>query len=93
MGVSWSVSTETREEFEALRSEGAPEVHLTYSSSFVALQAAGFDVDTEDCWFSVDPRTDPDAVERLRAVGTWQADAIADVVEAAGRLGRAATAA
>lgn len=98
MGASWSIETTSVAEFEALRSEGAPEVHLTYSSSMRVHEAAGFRSDPEDCYFAIPADRCAEAALRLRAAaeadpGFWQAPAVAEVLEAAARLGRGVSAA
>ena len=98
MGASWSIETHSDAEFLALESEGAPSVHLTYGSSGRVFEAAGFVPDYDSYWFDIPADRCAEAALQLRVAavldsGFWQASAVAEVLEAAVRLGRGVSAA
>lgn len=93
MGASWSIETKTTAEFLALESEGAPSVHLTYSSSAeVAAMAPGL-IENDECFWSIDAADVAAVAALLRLREGWKAEGVAEVCEAAARLGRGVTAA
>lgn len=94
MGASFYIGAETRAEWDALESEGAPDVHLTYGTAGLILTAIGVEFDycgeiaVEDL---------PSAAEVARR-DAWKADLdygkgwaferFAEVAEAAYRIRR-----
>lgn len=98
MGATWTIETETVEEFRALESEGAPTASFSYNTCGVVAGFIGSAlVETEDSFWSISAENVAEAAADLvayaDAVGegsTWytRALAVAEVCQAAARLGR-----
>lgn len=94
MGATWMIENNSNAEFEALRSEGAPTVHMTYTSCMHVMRAAGIEVDGETYVFIIPADAVADAAVRLREAAWadanvgWRGESVAEVCDAAARLGR-----
>ena len=99
MGATWMIETHSHAEFEALQSENAPEAHMTYTSCMHVMRAAGIEVDGETYVFVIPAEAVAEAAERLREAAWtdarvgWRGESVAEVCDAAARLGRGVVAA
>jgi len=88
MGATWMIEANTDAEFSALQSEGAPDASMTYSScAMVAAMAPGL-VEVDDSFFSIEAADVAAVAALLRLREGWHAADVAEVCEAAARLGR-----
>lgn len=94
MGASFYIGAETQAEHEALDSEGAPSVHLTYGTAGLILDAIGVEFDycgeiVADELPAMAEAAREGAFEADLTYGKgWAFERFADVAEAAHRLRR-----
>jgi hypothetical protein len=94
MGASFYIGAESQAEWDALESEGAPDVHLTYGTAGLILAAIGVEFDYCGT-IAVEDLPEAAEVARREAVWAdlshgkgWAFERFAEVAEAAVRLRR-----
>jgi hypothetical protein len=74
MGASINIEAHNKQEFDALQSEGAPEMHMSYSSTSELLRAFGLQFDAEYCVGSINPEDILAAAEDARTYAIENGD-------------------